>query len=273
MHHAALECAVQKQGFVAIEGGSLEYLDIPPRGCGGTQLLLLHEGLGSVSMWRDFPAVLASATGARVVAYSRLGFGRSSPRTTPYGLRFMHEEAAHVVPRLRATLGLDRAVLIGHSTGASMALLHAAHDPRTVAAVVAMAPLIDVEGSNVDSITAAREQWRTTDWREKLARHHDDVDAVFSAWNDTWLDPAFRRWSITADLEPIRCPVLAILGADDPYSTPRQLELLENAASRTCVQRLLLPACGHSPHREMPGAVTRAIAGFLDSCGNTRFER
>jgi pimeloyl-ACP methyl ester carboxylesterase len=258
---------------VAVEGGSLEYLDIPARGSHGMQLLLLHEGLGSVSMWRDFPDALAAATGARVVAYSRLGFGRSSPRKAPYGLRFMHEEAAQVVPRVRATLGLDLPVLIGHSTGASMALLHAAHDPGSVAGVVAIAPLIDVEGSNVDSIEAAREQWRTTAWREKLARHHDDVDAVFSAWNDTWLDPAFRRWSITADLASVRCPVLAILGADDPYSTPRQLELLENAASRACVQRLLLASCGHSPHREMPGAVTRAIGGFLNSCGNTRFER
>ena len=256
--------------MIALSGGNVETLDIPGD---VPALLLLHEGLGSVSLWRDFPARLAEATHCRVVAYSRFGFGRSSPRTTPYGLRFMHEEAEQVIPELRATLGLAHPVLVGHSTGASMALLHAAAHPGGVAGVVAMAPLIDVEDSNVESIRAAREQWRTTDWREKLARHHDDVDAVFSAWNDTWLDPAFRRWRITADLARVRCPVLAILGADDPYSTPAQLAALERGATGTRVERLVLRACGHAPHREQAGPVLEAIAQFVAACGNRRFER
>jgi pimeloyl-ACP methyl ester carboxylesterase len=253
-----------------IRGGSLEHLDIAGA---APALLLLHEGLGSVSMWRDFPAALARATGKRTVAYSRFGFGRSSPRAAPYGVRFMHEEAEEVVPALRDALALERPVLVGHSTGASMALLHAAADPAGVAGVVAMAPLIDVEGSNVDSIAAARSQWRTTDWRDKLARHHDDVDAVFSAWSDTWLDPAFRRWSIVADLGAIRCPVLAILGRDDPYSTPRQLELLASHASRADVHTMLVEGCGHAPHREQPAAVVEAVATFVASCEKRRFER
>ena len=248
--------------YVEVPGARLEYLDLPGA---SPEMLLLHEGLGSVSMWRDFPAALAAATGARVVAYSRAGFGRSSPRTEPYGLRFMHEEAEALIPHVRRKLDLARPVLVGHSTGASMALLHAAFDADGVAGVVAMAPLIDVEASNVDSIAAAREQWRTSDWREKLARHHDDVDAVFSSWNDTWLNPAFRGWSIAADLARVRCPVLAILGETDPYSTPAQLAALSAAATLTTVQTLHLPGCGHSPHREAREAVLEAIANFTRS--------
>jgi pimeloyl-ACP methyl ester carboxylesterase len=240
-------------------GGRLEVLDLPG---GAPELLLLHEGLGSVSMWRDFPQKLASATGKRVVAYSRLGFGRSSPRTTPYGPRFMHEEAREVLPELRARLGIAGPVLIGHSTGASMALLHAAHDPQSVQGVVAMAPLIDVEPSNLESIAAAREQWRTTDWRARLARHHDDVDAVFHAWNDTWLDPAFRDWSIARDLAAIACPVLAILGESDEYSSLAQLRALRHHATATRVQTLVLPQSGHAPHRDAPVEVLDAIARF-----------
>ena len=253
-----------------LAAGDIETLDIPG---GPAELLLLHEGLGSVSMWREFPAQLADATGARVVAYSRFGFGRSSPRTTPYGLRFMHEEAEEVLPALREALGLARPVLVGHSTGASMALLHAVADPGGVAGVVAMAPFVDVEPGNLASIAQAREQWRTTDWREKLARHHDDVDAVFRAWNDTWLDPAFARWSIAADLAQVRCPVLALVGDADPYSTPRQLRLVEASITSAPVRALVLAGCGHVPHREQPAIVLREVAAFLAESEKLRFER
>jgi pimeloyl-ACP methyl ester carboxylesterase len=255
---------------IRLSGGEVETLDLP----GGTpELLLLHEGLGSVSMWRDFPAELARATGKRVVAYSRFGFGRSSPRTTPHGPGFINEEAETILPELRAKLDLGKPVLVGHSTGASMALLHAAIAPQLVAGVVAMAPLIDVEPGNLQSIAAARKEWEETDWRAKLARHHHDVDAVFHGWNDTWLDPAFRDWSIERELARIRCPVLAILGADDPYSSRRQLQLLRRGAALAHVETFVIPDCGHAPHREQPVRVTQLIADFVAACGKRRFER
>ncbi|HET7730187.1 MAG TPA: alpha/beta hydrolase [Usitatibacter sp.] len=247
--------------FVALQDGRIEVLDLP----GSTPpLLLLHEGLGSVSMWRDFPHQLAAATGSRVVAYSRLGFGRSSARTTPYSNRFMHEEARDALPPLRAALGLDRPILVGHSTGASIALLHAALDVDGVAGVVAIAPLIDVEDGNVESILEARRIFETTAWRARLARHHEHpIEQVFSGWNDTWLDPSFRQWSIVADLAAVRCPILGIGGLDDPYSSPRQLDLIETGARNARrVELLKLPACGHVPYRDQPEAVLAAIAGF-----------
>ena len=240
----------------------LEYVDIP--GDPHTYpLLLLHEGLGSVSMWRDFPAQLAEATGARVVAYSRAGFGRSSPRRSACTPGFVHEEAVGVIPELRDRLGLRNAVLIGHSTGASMALVHAAGH-WSVAGVVAMAPLVDVEGSNLDTIREARTLYETTDWRTKLARHHDDVDAMFYGWNDIWLHPDFRHWNIVAELKRVRAPVLAILGADDRYSSAAQLEAIgRNVPDPSLFQSMELPGCGHAPHRDQPAAVLAAIKGFV----------
>lgn len=251
--------------LVEAGGARLETLDIPGDPARAA-LLLLHEGLGSVSMWRDFPQRLAARTGCRTVAYSREGFGRSSPRTRPYTARFMHEEAEETLPGLRARLGLDRAVLVGHSTGASIALLHAAFDPAGVAGVLAMAPLVFVEAANLESIRGAREAWARTDWRTRLARHHDDVDAVFRAWNDTWLDPAFAAWDIRAELAAIRAPVTAILGEDDEYSTPAQVEALRAACtSAPRFEFLHLRDCGHAPHRDQPEIVLRAAKALLDA--------
>ena len=261
-----------------LRGGTLEVLDLPARDPGLPELLLLHEGLGSVSMWRDFPAELAAATGCRTVAYSRLGFGRSAPRTRPYTPRFMHEEALETLPELRANLGIVNPVLVGHSTGASMALVHAGAGVGQVSGVVAMAPLVTLEPSNLASIREAGRLYATTGWRAKLARHHDDVDAVFRGWNETWLDPAFCSWNLLADLAGIRAPILAILGEDDPYSTPAQLEAIAtHARNANGVELLKLPDCGHAPHRERPAIVLAAIARFARSqAGNReegRFER
>jgi pimeloyl-ACP methyl ester carboxylesterase len=257
--------AIVKPGgiqFVGVQAQRLEYLDLPgdPE---APPILLLHEGLGSVSMWRDFPARLGEATGSRVVAYSRAGFGRSAPRGRPYTTRFVHEEALEVIPALRERLGLGRPVLLGHSTGASMALVHAS-GPWPVAGVVAMAPLTDVEGSNVGAIERARAAYQTTAWREKLARHHDDVDGVFYGWNDTWLRAEFRDWNIRAELARVRAPVLAILGGRDEYSTPAQVAAIERALPEgTRFESLLLADCGHAPHRDQPGAVLAAVGKFL----------
>ncbi|MGZ5084672.1 MAG: alpha/beta fold hydrolase [Usitatibacter sp.] len=264
--------------FVEIGAHRLECLDIEASRPDAPELLLLHEGLGSVSMWRDFPAALSAATGSRVVAYSRAGFGRSSPRGSPYTNRFMHEEALRTIPALRGRLGIARPVLIGHSTGASMALVHAGANRWEVAGIVAMAPLVTLEPSNLESIRQATRIYATTDWRDKLARHHDDVDGVFRGWNDTWLDPAFQSWDILADVAAVRSPILAILGEEDPYSSPRQIDAIaSNALLAARIEVLRLPGCGHAPHREQPSIVVPAIARFVDSVderhGRARFER
>ncbi|MGC1818026.1 MAG: alpha/beta hydrolase [Casimicrobiaceae bacterium] len=239
-------------------GHRLEYVDIPARRMHRPPLVLLHEGLGSVAMWRDFPGRVAAATGCRSIVYSRYGFGRSSPRVEPCTPLFMHEEALRILPALRAELGIARPVLIGHSTGASMALIHAGAEGADVAGLVIMAPLVFVEEFNLDSIRAAREVYRTTDMRQKLARYHDDVDGVFWGWNDIWLHPAFRSWSIADDLRGIRCPILAILGDDDEYSTPAQIDAIRRnrrARRPPCPigRRLFsLPCAPGEPRRDLP---------------------
>jgi pimeloyl-ACP methyl ester carboxylesterase len=251
--------------FVSVGGIRLEYLDLPAARPERPELLLLHEGLGAVSMWRDFPAALAAATGCRTVAYSRRGFGRSSPRAGEYDLRFMHDEALRTLPELRDKLAIHRPILVGHSTGASMALIHAGAGKWDVAGVVAMAPLTTVEHSNVESILEARRLYETTDWREKLARHHDDVDDVFYGWNDTWLRPEFRQWNILEDIAGLRCPVVAILGEDDEYSSVRQLEAIAaHARPPARVKLLRIAKCGHAPHRDRPEIVIPAIASLVD---------
>ena len=252
--------------FLELGDSRLEYLDLPATRPDRPEILLLHEGLGSVSMWRDFPQALAAATGSRTLAYSRAGFGRSSPRTTPWSPRFVHEEALEVLPVLRARLGIARPVLVGHSTGASMALVHAGADRWPVAGVVAMAPLTDVEDSNAEAILAARRHYESSDWREKLARHHDDVDAVFYGWNDTWLRPDFRSWNLRADLAGIRAPIVAILGESDEYATPSQVEAIRTHARHApSFEFLHLADCGHAPHRDQPGRVVAAVARLLDT--------
>jgi pimeloyl-ACP methyl ester carboxylesterase len=177
----------------------------------------------------------------------------------------MHEEALQVLPALREELGIARPVLIGHSTGASMALIHAGAERADVAGVVALAPLCFVEESNLASIRAARALFRTSDMPHKLARYHDDAQAVFWSWNDIWLDPRFTGWSVENDLPGLHCPVLAILGEDDEYSTQRQIDLiLRRATNSPRVEYLKLADCRHSPHRDQEQAVTAALLRFID---------
>jgi pimeloyl-ACP methyl ester carboxylesterase len=177
----------------------------------------------------------------------------------------MHEEALEILPALRSALAIERPVFVGHSTGASMALIHAGDSRSDVAGLVVMAPLVFVEEFNLESIRAARSVYRTTDMRERLARHHDDVDAVFWGWNDIWLHPDFKSWTIVPELNGIRCPILAILGEDDEYSTPAQVEALQrNAVNAASLDFLKLADCRHSPHRDQPDIVIEAITRFID---------
>ena len=229
-------------------------------------LVFLHEGLGSVSMWKDFPQRLCSAGGFRGLVYSRPGYGRSTPRAgdARWGLDFMHVQAQEVLPSLLDTLGVsDPVVLFGHSDGGSIALIHAARFPDRVAAAVVMAPHIFVEEFGLISIRKARELYLETDLRDRLARYHADPDSAFWGWNDIWLAPEFVRWRIDGLLPDIRCPVLAMQGLDDEYGTMAQIDGIAAAVPGT--RLLKLPNCGHSPHRDQPEAVIESTVTFLGS--------
>jgi pimeloyl-ACP methyl ester carboxylesterase len=222
---------------------------------------MLHEGLGSVALWRDFPARLAEATGRRVLAYSRLGYGRSDPLRGPRAVDFMHREALEVLPQLLDALEVRESVLFGHSDGASIALIHAARGRRPVAAVIALAPHVFVERYGLEQIAAARRAYLEGALRSKLGRFHADVDSAFWGWNDIWLHPDFTAWNIEALLPDITCPLLAIQGVDDEYGTLAQIDRIERGAR--AVRRLELAACGHAPHRDQSEAVLAATADFL----------
>jgi pimeloyl-ACP methyl ester carboxylesterase/GNAT superfamily N-acetyltransferase len=244
---------------LTLAGGILEVLDIagdPDQ----PALVLLHEGLGSVGLWRAFPERLAAATGRRTVAFSRYGHGQSDPPPRPRTPSFMHEEALEVLPDLFAGLNLKEPVLVGHSDGASIALIYAAAHPAS--AVVAIAPHVFVEDMCLTEIRHARDVYEASDLRERMARHHQDPDAAFFGWNDVWLDPAFPEWSITDLIERVTCPLLLIQGERDQYGTMAQLDAIEQRA-KSPVTRVHLD-CQHSPPTEMPEATVDAIAQFLD---------
>jgi pimeloyl-ACP methyl ester carboxylesterase len=229
----------------------------------GPTIVMLHEGLGSVSMWRDFPARLGEATGRRVLVASRYGYGRSDPLEQPRTPAYMHDEALIALPELLDRLELRTPVLFGHSDGASIALIHAASSGRRVAGVVALAPHVKVEDVSVESIRAAREAWLHGDLRARLSRHHEHVDSMFRGWNDIWLADEFRDWNIEALLPRVECPVLAIQGEQDEYGTMEQVESIARSAPR--VELLKLDDCGHSPHRDQPERTLEATRRFIAS--------
>jgi len=254
--------------FVTAAGRRLEYVRIDVGGPDRPTLVLLHEGLGSIAMWRDFPERLAHAVAARVVVYSRYGYGNSEALAAPRDVRYMHDEALATLPALLDALDVERPVLVGHSDGASIALIHAGGSGRAMLGVVAMAPHVFVEDLSIASIDAARTAYRATDLRAKLARYHADVDSAFRGWNDIWLAPAFRTWNIERFLPEIACPILAIQGRDDEYGTVEQIARIAKAAPD--VDEVLLEDCRHSPHRDQPQVVLEAIVRFLDRIGSER---
>ena len=225
-------------------------------------LILLHEGLGSIALWRDFPAKLAEATGCPVVVYSRYGYGRSDALAGPRGVDYMHREALETLAELRAELSLDDANLIGHPDGASIALIHAGSGRWPVRALVLEAPHVFVEDVSITSIAAARTAYETTDLRRRLARYHGDVDSAFRGWNDIWLHADFRAWNIEDVLPGVRGPVLTIQGADDEYGTLAQIDTVERGVAGP-FERLVLPHCRHSPHRDQEDAVLTVMARFI----------
>ena len=244
--------------LVAVPGGRVEVDDVPGA-ADRAPLLFLHEGLGSVGLWRGFHRRVAAVTGRRAVAYSRLGHGWSDPPPAPRTPGSMHAEAAEVVPALRAALGLVDPVAVGHSDGGSIALLHAGG--AAVTGLVVLAPHVLVEAFALETIRAAREAFEHGDLRERMARRHRDPDAAFRGWNDVWLDPGFRAWDIRPELAGVSAPVLAVQGTADPYGSPVHVEELRDRAAGPV--ELLLLDCGHAPHLEVPQRVEGAVAAFL----------
>lgn len=245
--------------FVTIDGVRLEYARIDGDHA-HTPIVMLHEGLGSLAMWRDFPQRVAEATGATVIAYSRRGYGQSDPLPGPRKVDYMHGEAQDVLPKLLRALDVTRPLLVGHSDGASIAILHAGSG-NDVAGLVLMAPHVFVEDLTVDSIAAIKDVWKKSDMGARLGRYHRDAEHSFWGWNDIWLLPAFKRWNIEAFVPKIAAPMLVIQGIDDEYGTAAQCEAIKAKAKAPC-ELLMLENCKHSPHRDQPERTLKAIARF-----------
>jgi pimeloyl-ACP methyl ester carboxylesterase len=252
-------------GFLMIGDASLEYRMIGPGPDAASTILMLHEGLGSVSTWGEFPAKLSEKSGCGVFVYSRAGYGKSSTVTLPRPVDYMQREAAEVLPPLLDAIGFRRGILLGHSDGASIAAQYAGtHQDHRVRGLALMAPHFFVEAEGLAEIRNARTAYETTDLRARLARHHADVDAAFRGWNEAWLDPKFERtFDITEALAYIRVPILLIQGEADRYGTLAQVR----AAQDECycpVDALVMPGVGHAPHRENADETLKAVAAFTD---------
>jgi pimeloyl-ACP methyl ester carboxylesterase len=250
-------------GFLALDGARLEYRLWPGANESAPILLLLHEGLGSVGLWGDFPRRLAATTGCRVFAYSRAGYGASSSISLPRPLDYMQREAIDVLPRVLDAIGFRRGALIGHSDGASIAAVYAgAHKDARLAALALIAPHFIVEDMTITAIERARNAYASGDLKPKLRRWHTQVDIAFRGWNDAWLDPNFRAFDIAGYLGTIAAPVQIIQGEDDPYGSERQIEIARTRLPAPPVVALL-PGVGHAPHREAMEATLRHLRLFL----------
>jgi pimeloyl-ACP methyl ester carboxylesterase len=242
-----------------VEGRRIDAVELPGDAA-RRPLVLLHEGLGSVALWRGFLPALHEATGRRVLAFSRFGHGRSEPPPRPRTQAFFHEEALDVLPALLPQLDAAEPILVGHSDGGSIALIHAAYHP--VSGLALMAPHVFVEDATVQEIRRTREAYADGGLRDRMARHHDDPDAAFRGWCDVWLDPAFREWNIESDAQGVTAPVLLVQGEDDPYGTLDQIDRIQ-ARVRGPVERLVVSGAGHSPHLEAPEPVLAALSSFV----------
>jgi pimeloyl-ACP methyl ester carboxylesterase len=247
---------------VLVDGKRLETLLLSP-GADAPTIVMLHEGLGSIAMWKDFPARLAQSTGCRVLVYSRYGHGKSQRLAEKRSVDFMHHEAQVVLPELLRLFEIHRPILLGHSDGASIAIIFAGSHPQQVRTLILEAPHAFVEDFGLRSIANIRTLFESTDVPQKLARYHDHAEEVFRGWNNIWLDPDFRKWNIEEYLSAITCPILAIQGEDDEYGTLAQVQAIQRCIPST--QALVLPSCGHSPHRDQPNQTLEAIINFLSA--------
>ncbi|BBO91265.1 alpha/beta fold hydrolase [Desulfosarcina ovata] len=247
-------------------GERLEGVWIEPAAPSAPTLIFLHEGLGCVALWRDFPARLAAATGCGVLIYSRLGYGRSDPCALPRPIDFMHHEGLSVLPAVIRQTGIGEHILVGHSDGGSIALIHAGWVATPgLKGVVTLAAHVFCEALTCESIADARVRYLEGDLKARLAAYHgDNTDCAFWGWNDVWLHPDFRHWNIEAFLPGIGVPVLAIQGEKDPYGTRAQVDSIRQKTG-SAVQVAMIPDCGHAPHLEKKDAVLATVGEFVRS--------
>ncbi len=251
-------------GFLVIGSQKLEYRMIGPRPDAAPTLVLLHEGLGCVGLWGDFPEKLQAATHCGVFAYSRAGYGQSNPVKLPRPLTYMHDEARDVLPKLLDTIGFKRGLLLGHSDGASITAIYAgSHQDHRIGGLALIAPHFFTEDMGIAAITDAKKAYETGDLRARLSRWHPDVDNAFKGWNGAWLDPEFRKWNISEFLAYIRVPMLIVQGEDDQYGTVKQIEVAEQECYCP-VEVALLPGARHSPQREAPDLTLKVVTEFID---------
>jgi pimeloyl-ACP methyl ester carboxylesterase len=248
---------------VEILGRRLEYRWTGPPPGEAPTIVFLHEGLGCVAMWRDFPDRLSAATGCGALVYSRMGYGGSDPLNGRRPTRYMHDEALVVLPAFFGHFGLEKVVLFGHSDGGSIALIHAGAHPGSVRALIVEASHVFVEPVSLEGIARITADYGTTRLKERLARYHGgNTDSMFRGWSDVWLSPEFRTWNIEEYLPAIECPVLVVQGEDDQYGTIRQVDAVMTQV-RGPAESLVLPGCGHSPHSERPDEVLEAATHFI----------
>jgi len=244
-----------------VDGHWLEAAWIEARDPGRPAIVMLHEGLGSISHWKDFPSLLADATGAVVFLYSRYGHGRSDALNEPRPVDYMHHEAQVVLPEILRQAGIERPLLLGHSDGASIAIIYAGTFPDSTAGLILEAPHVFVEDLSVSSIAQARVSYQETDLSQRLGRYHTNVDALFWGWNNIWLDPGFRDWNIESFLDAIRCPVLVLQGTEDEYGTIRQIEAIQRRIPSASA--IIIDDCKHAPHRDRSEATVSAICQLI----------
>ena len=252
------------EGFLDIPPLRLEYRMIGPRPDAGPTIVMLHEGLGSSGLWGAFPDQIAVATGAGVFVYSRAGYGKSRAGPLPRSVKFMHEEALTVLPRVLDAIGFERGFLFGHSDGASIATIYAgsAQDHR-VRGLVLVAPHFFIEDMGIAEIARANAAFATGDFRDRLKRWHADVDSAFRSWSEPWLHPDFRKWDITEELTYLRVPILIVQGADDQYGTLRQLDVAKDECFCP-VETAVLPGVRHAPHREASEQTLKVAVDFIN---------
>lgn len=250
-----------QRGEVSVDGKRLEALWIEPRQARRPAIVMLHEGLGSIALWKEFPAKLAERTGCGVLVYSRYGHGSSDKLMEKRPVRFMHHEGEVVLPELLEKFAIVKPILVGHSDGGSISLIFAGRYPNAVSGLILEAPHVFVEDLSIASIAQAKVTYETTDFPQRLGRYHANVDATFWGWNDIWLDPAFRSWNIGEYVPKITCPVLCIQGEEDEYGTIAQVEAIKAGAPQTRIA--MLPNCKHSPHRDQEAKTLELMAEFV----------
>lgn len=260
--------------YLCVDGVRLEYRTIVPTSETAPTLVFLHEGLGCVAIWKDFPDRVAAATGCGALVFSRAGYGGSDPVVLPRPLSYLRDEGRRVLPAVLDAAGVSRAVLIGHSDGATIAIVNAGavRDPRVIGAVL-MAPHVFNEPSCVDGIRKLRGAYQSADLRQRLARYHgSNVDIAFWGWCQAWLDPGFRHWNIESLLPAIGIPLLVIQGHDDHYGTAAQIHAIERGVRQGRVTTRWLTDCGHSPFKDRPAATLKAIVQFVAECDGQHTE-